>query len=185
MFLGGPIRQGFHKGFYKTSGKRAVEDKTVSALESVGTDSSSRRSTKTASASGSGKKSEKPQTIDAVFQMTETKMVEDVPSKPLTPTAQKVEALEKGQYESGLSYRTMIGLMAGICVVVAFVFQLMEMNRAATKSISLSFAVLLAVGFFLWTVYGISVKLLPIWLSGALACLFSISISIQLWKNKQ
>ncbi len=62
-----------------------------------------------------------------------------------------------------MDYTTILGFLAGILVVIAYLPQVVKTWKTkSTKDISLGMFSILCVGVFLWLVYGILIKSLPI-----------------------
>ncbi len=75
-----------------------------------------------------------------------------------------------------------IGVIAGTCTTVSFVPQLVKILRTKkVRDISLYMYIILTTGIFLWLVYGICLKRVPIILANGisfLVCLFIIIAKI-------
>jgi len=155
LYLGKPVKQGFHKGYYKSKGQRssALQQVKVSGGED---NAQSKMLAPKESASGDRKVNEGLR--DAL-------------------------GLTAGGSVQGIPYRTLIGFMAGICVILAFLFQAFEISHLKnTRNISLSCYVFLCVGFFLWIVYGISSRIMVVSLTGFAS--FILCVTIVLMKLK-
>ncbi|MFH1847572.1 MAG: SemiSWEET transporter [Candidatus Omnitrophota bacterium] len=60
-------------------------------------------------------------------------------------------------------YINIIGIIAGICTTVSFVPQMLKiLQTGKTRDISLYMYVVLTIGIFLWMLYGILLKSVPI-----------------------
>ena len=78
-----------------------------------------------------------------------------------------------------MQYVTIIGLTAAFATTFAFFPQVLKSWRTKhTKDISLPMYMLMTTGVFLWLVYGILLKDLPIMLANAVTLIFTISILV-------
>jgi len=155
LYLGKPVKQGFHKGYYKSKGQRS------SALQQV-------------QVSGGEDYARSKILVQKKSVSSDRKV-----SKGL----RKAFGFTAGGSGEGIPYRTLIGFMAGICVILAFLFQAFEINHSKnTRNISLSCYVFLCVGFFLWIVYGISSRIMVVSLTGFAS--FILCVTIVLMKLK-
>ena len=74
---------------------------------------------------------------------------------------------------------TLIGLIAGVCTTIAFVPQAIKVIRTKhTKDISLATYLMLTIGVFLWLVYGLFIKDLPLAIANSITLLFAFIILI-------
>ncbi|MFH1593027.1 MAG: SemiSWEET transporter [Candidatus Woesearchaeota archaeon] len=72
-----------------------------------------------------------------------------------------------------------VGLAAGILTTAAFLPQAIKTLRTKkTRDISLMMYIMVVAGLFLWLVYGILLKDLPLILANAITFLFSVFILI-------
>ena len=80
---------------------------------------------------------------------------------------------------------TIIGLAAATCTTLSFVPQAVKIIKTKhAKDLSLPMYSILAAGIFLWLVYGILIKDLPIILANAIALLFTSTILVLKIKYK-
>ncbi len=149
LYLGKPVKQGFHIGYYKSKGQRS------SAFQKVQV---------------SGGEDDAQSKILAQKKIISNK-------RKVSEGLRKASGLKAGGPEEGIPYRTLIGFMAGICVILAFLFQAFELSRFKNvRNISLSCYIFLCVGFFLWIVYGISSRLIMISLTGFASLILCVTI---------
>ena len=77
-----------------------------------------------------------------------------------------------------------IGLLAGLCTTLSFVPQIAKIYRTGrTRDLSLSAYVLLAVGLFLWIVYGMALEQIAIIIPNALVLGMALYIILLKIKN--
>jgi MtN3 and saliva related transmembrane protein len=78
-----------------------------------------------------------------------------------------------------LHYITLIGLIAGSCTTISFLPQVIKTFRTKeTKDISITMYIILASGIFLWTLYGILIKDLPVILANAISLVLASIVLI-------
>jgi MtN3 and saliva related transmembrane protein len=71
----------------------------------------------------------------------------------------------------------LIGILAGVLTTVSFLPQVIRAARTkSTGDISLGMYVILAVGIFLWFIYGISIGSLPVILANGVTFVLAIII---------
>jgi MtN3 and saliva related transmembrane protein len=76
-------------------------------------------------------------------------------------------------------WTTVVGLLAAAFTTVSYLPQVMKTLRTRhTKDISLLMYIVLAAGLFLWFVYGLLVKDLPIIIANAITFLLSLTILV-------
>lgn len=72
-----------------------------------------------------------------------------------------------------MDYITVIGLTAGALTTISFFPQVLQIYRTKkTKDLSLPMFIILTIGIFLWLIYGILSKALPVVASNTLAFIF-------------
>jgi MtN3 and saliva related transmembrane protein len=82
-----------------------------------------------------------------------------------------------------MDYIALIGLLAGTCTTVSFLPQVIKTFRLKeTRDISLSMYLILAAGIFLWIIYGLLIKDLPVILANSIS--FALASSILILKIK-
>ena len=80
---------------------------------------------------------------------------------------------------------TIIGLVAATCTTISFLPQAIRTIKTKhTKDLSLSMYLILTSGVFLWLVYGILVKDLPLIIANAITFAFTFTILILKIKYK-
>lgn len=80
---------------------------------------------------------------------------------------------------------TIIGFVAAICTTISFLPQAVKVIKTKqTKDLSLVMYLTFTVGLFLWLVYGIIGKDLPIIIANAITLVFAITILIMKIKYK-
>ncbi len=80
---------------------------------------------------------------------------------------------------------TIIGLIAAICTTLSFAPQAIRtLKTQRTKDLSLAMYLILTIGVFLWLVYGLLVKDLPLIIANAITLLFTYSILLLKIKYK-
>ena len=82
-----------------------------------------------------------------------------------------------------MNYITIIGLVAGACTTISFLPQILQIYRTKqTRDLSLPMFTALTIGIFLWIVYGILSKSLPVTLANSIAfisCLYIVIMKIK------
>ena len=82
-----------------------------------------------------------------------------------------------------MNYITIIGLVAGACTTASFLPQILQIYRSKqTRDLSLPMFTALTIGIFLWIVYGILSKSLPVTLANSIAfisCLYIVIMKIK------
>ena len=78
-----------------------------------------------------------------------------------------------------MTYITVIGLVAAVCTTISFMPQIYQVYRTKqTRDLSLPTFILLTIGIFLWLVYGVLLKSLPIVLANTLTLVMCIYVVI-------
>ncbi len=78
-----------------------------------------------------------------------------------------------------------LGIVAGICTTLSLVPQIIKTYRTRhTEDLSLGMFCLLAVGVFLWGVYGVLINALPIVIANAITFTLAIYLIIMKLKYK-
>ncbi len=78
-----------------------------------------------------------------------------------------------------------LGLVAAICTTASFLPQTIKTIKTKhIKSLSLSMYVVLTIGVFLWILYGILIKDLPLILANGLTFVFSAIILVMIIKHR-
>ncbi len=87
---------------------------------------------------------------------------------------------------SELNLITLIGLTAAFCTTISFLPQAVRVIKSRqTRDISLGMYILFSSGVFLWLVYGIVIRDLPIIIANAVTFAFSFTILIFKLKYKE
>lgn len=74
---------------------------------------------------------------------------------------------------------TLVGYAAAICTTISFVPQLVRVwQRRTARDISLSMFLVFSIGEFLWLLYGITIRSLPVILANAVTLLLAMTILI-------
>ena len=80
---------------------------------------------------------------------------------------------------------TIIGLVAAICTTISFLPQVIRIIKTKhTKDLSLAMYSILTIGLFLWLVYGILVKDLPVIIANSISLLCAAIILVLKIKYK-
>ncbi len=80
---------------------------------------------------------------------------------------------------------TIIGLIAAACTTIAYLPQAIKtIITKDTKSLSLLMYIIITVGVFLWLIYGIIIRDLPLILANAITFLFTATILVLKIKYK-
>lgn len=80
---------------------------------------------------------------------------------------------------------TIMGLVAATCTTISFVPQAIRTIKTKhTKDLSLAMYSILTIGIFLWLVYGILIKDLPLIIANTISLLFTSTILILKIKYK-
>ena len=78
-----------------------------------------------------------------------------------------------------MDYITIIGLTAGALTSISFFPQVLQIHRTKqAKDLSLPMFIILTIGIFLWLIYGILSKSLPVVMSNTIAFIFCSYIVI-------
>lgn len=153
LFVGKPIRQGFHQSFYKKTGEASVEagdfEQTTVDEAQAGTP---KKKGKMTDASG-----EQPRPVLAPLEEKES------PAQRLEEPVDIIVNENKGL----MPYRDLIGFIAAIGLIVGLGLQVVSGPKAFSY-------VLLSIGFFLWIIYGISFKMVPVALAGGICLIASV-----------
>ncbi|ACO32210.1 MULTISPECIES: SemiSWEET transporter [Acidobacterium] len=74
---------------------------------------------------------------------------------------------------------TLAGYCAAVCTTLSFVPQLVRVWRLrSARDISLTMFLVFSIGVFLWLVYGISIRSIPVILANAVTLALSLAILI-------
>jgi MtN3 and saliva related transmembrane protein len=80
---------------------------------------------------------------------------------------------------------TLIGSIAGLCTTVSLVPQVIKVYRMKeTRDLSLAMYIIFSVGVFLWFIYGLIIKSMPIIAANGVTLTFSLFILVMKVKYK-
>ena len=167
LFLGRPIKQGFHQGFYKSRGEKNVSGQFHTVLE---TQSSSHQEEEIIP---KNKDTAQGNVILKPAQPVSVKM-----SETLTPkkTLEDLGRMGENKPTQTMPYRMMTGVLGGICIIIGFILQMMGTGSSQKSELSRLSYVVLGVGFLLWLTFGMSVKLMPISLTSFVVLIICVMI---------
>lgn len=78
-----------------------------------------------------------------------------------------------------INYITIIGLLAGTCTIISFLPQVIKTAKTKkTKDISLAMYAVLAVGLFMWVIYGVLLNSYPIILANSVSFILAVTILV-------
>ncbi len=161
MYLGKPLTQGFHKGFYKTRGVRSGKSLALQQAQTEGIIIADEYSKATL-------KKDKELAL-----RTKTILAEEVEEAADSPeiTAPKV-VNEKSLEKKELPYVELMGYVASFCVILGLIFQVMEINQSQnTAGISSAAYTLFAFGFLLLAIFSLVTKLPALTLMGIVSAI--------------
>lgn len=76
-----------------------------------------------------------------------------------------------------MDFITILGLIAGALTTIAFLPQLIKTWKSkSAKDVSIEMLIVFSIGVFLWLIYGIYLKALPIILANLLTLIFNLII---------
>ena len=182
LFLGRPIQKGFHKGFYKNSGKVSASGpgrptRVLEPKESTGSEQAK------VQAPNEGEEGLPADAIIRKSKVTQA-VVDESTIEEKEELQKKVESTQEKEAEGGTPYRKMMGFVGGLCLAAGILFQLFEMQRTRqTQAVSLACYVFMGFGFFLWIIYGLSSKITPVYLTGFISVILCICIILMKLKN--
>lgn len=85
--------------------------------------------------------------------------------------------LKRRIFFQDMEFITVLGLIAGILVTSSFIPQIIKIRKLKeTKDISLWMYIIFITGIFLWLVYGIIIKDVPVMFANAIGLCFASSI---------
>lgn len=184
LFFAKPISKGFHRGFYKVKGELSKDRKPIAALESQKYVAEKDLSV---SAQAIEKIEDKLPLLEPEADGILTKVVK--PSVVASDqdmgqgAVREEEVVKKRKFKGGLSYQKIIGWAGGWLVVMAFLIRLIE-PLGQRQNMEVIFFGLLAAGFFLWGVYGISIKESSLWLTSFISCGLSIFLLLKICEGR-
>ncbi len=78
-----------------------------------------------------------------------------------------------------MNYIAIIGLLAGTCTIISFLPQVFKtVKTKRTKDISLAMYAVLAVGLFMWIIYGVLTNNFPIILANSISFILAVIILV-------
>lgn len=84
-----------------------------------------------------------------------------------------------------MEYITILGLIAATCTTISFLPQAIKTIKTKhTKDLSLGMYFVLTAGIFLWLIYGILLKNLPMILANGISFIFTATILFLIIKHK-
>jgi len=197
FFLGQPVKQGFHQGYYKTRGQRADEGLNVKILEKrkpardlsdssgglTKTDMTKRnRIVLPTSDSKKRKIKERNPESSVVRDLKSTVMIIDAGEIKGAPI-RRIKAQKKQMTAGGIPYIFVIGLFAGFCINTALLMQFLEIQRKGSSVFAVTY-VLLTLGFLFLTFYSYIMNLTAISLTSCISAVLSAAIIIKNHKNE-
>jgi len=175
IFLGKPMSQGYHKGFYK-SGKQKTTTKRQVPLTTKAVKADTQKTIDTTIQKGL--KPQRPVLTKPKIVSLSVEEEQSVDLKEKTTSGK----IKRTQPKKTFPYRKMIGFVGGFFIIAGFIFQLLEINTG--KATSASSFILLAIGFFLWIVFGTSSKIMAVTLTSFISLLLLICIIIMAIKKE-
>jgi uncharacterized protein with PQ loop repeat len=178
LYLGKPIKQGFHKGYYKVSGELETKEDTspINVPPPV---------------SDAKKIAEQTMTEDKISaqkivigqngpeKITEQKAEEEEKKNEIPPNTPP----ENLNVPQDVSSRAMLGFLAGLGLIIGLSLQFYHLCQTrAVESISPAAFLLMSLGFFLFMLYGMALHLFPVTFSGFFCMSLSIAVFILKWK---
>ncbi len=173
IFLGRPIKQGFHPGFYKSHGEKASSGKRSDVVKNAP------REIKSENPLSSDPKADSPADIILAKQTKiEQMMIDEKKIVPEEHVAVKPERMPK---EKGMAYRTLFGVAALVFIVAGLLLQISQMVNNKVSSFGF---ILLSIGFFVLLIYGVGMKQNVVSAIGFFAGLLSAVIVLLNSKNR-
>jgi uncharacterized protein with PQ loop repeat len=180
LFLGKPIKQGFHKGYYKING--ALEKEEDQGEIEVQT-SSGRNEKKAIEQRKIEEKTAEQKIVisqNSAGKAAEQKTEEDEKKEDIPPNIPP----ENLNVPQDVSSRLMLGFLAGLALILGLSFQFYHLYQTrAVEAISPVAFLLLSLGFLLFMLYGMALHLLPVTFSGFFCMSLSVAVFIFKWKN--
>ena len=166
LFLAKPIKQGFHEGFYKKSGEKVIQEVARAKSETIPEPADHSR--------------KQPSLPSPMIVHKVDVEVQDLDSNPPREAPEKLAVVIKDEpLDKGSPLRLMIGFLAGLCFVAAFFYDMMSLIQGGShKSATPSFYLLMALGFFLWIIYGWSLGLMPVYITAIPAAILCIGVLV-------
>ena len=181
IFLGRPIKKGFHKGFYKSTGEISEKGQMKKVVTAATKKQPSVEESSQKDAAAKPSKQQPP--LDLSFS-TPKVVALPVDEGKVTEEAKIILDEKKGKQERGFPYRQLIGFAGGLCLMAGFLWQLLEIQQKNTNKLSVVSYLLFSLGFFSWIIYGISSKILPISLTAVVSFLLCVLIVVKCWNDR-
>ena len=166
IYLGKPIKQGFHQGYYRI---KDVDNTLVETRELV-----QEKIEKKASL-------DKKPLLNVNTAPKETKEEKEAIDKELEDEKPPVP---NPNIPEDLPYRTVFGYLGGLAIIAGFVAQLLCIYRQRELFQFIYSFLMLSAGFFLLLVYGMSNKLMPVSFLAFFALSSTVSIAVLLWFSR-
>ena len=175
LFFGGPIKKGFYRGYYKVSGQKSKVGTKVTTLE---VKKQEPVSLGLLDAQGKGKPSGE---IFSRYQESSMILKDDSGSSGIK---RKIKGIKSEIGSAGVSIINIIGFSFCVCLGLGFVFQIFQFEafkEMKVRGVYSYLFFLISVCFL--TMYGLSLKLPPLWLGGLMCIIINIIILILLLKR--
>jgi len=173
IFLGKPIKQGFHKGFYKSRGEIRVSGEQIGI--SKGKDQVSKGIAKPKGIENQG---EQKSSVESISKPKSSLVFID-DSKKSKEFAKDSKGVKKLHLEGGLSYSQMIGFLGGFCFILALLLKIFgTIKPQDNNKVAFSENCLFGFGFMSWMIYGIIYKIYPIMICSFIASTLCIAVVI-------
>lgn len=166
IYLGKPIKQGFHQGYYRI---KEVDNTLVETKELV-----QEKIEKKASL-------DKKPFINVNVAHKETKEEKEAIDKELE---EKKPPAPNPNISEDLPYRTVFGYLGGLAIIAGFIAQLLCIYRQQELFQFIYSFLMLSAGFFLLLVYGMSNKLMPVLFLAFFALSSTVSMAVLLWFSR-
>jgi len=176
LFMGRPIKGGFYKGFYKSRGKVSAQSGKLTKVLKA------KRSQERKEFLGATRtKKGLAEQAQAKSQIEELKVDQ---SQAAGKENLVQEQLRKSKKESGLPYSKIVGVLAGLCLIIGFLYQILEIHQAQkAQNVSLSCFLFLSVGFFLMTIYAFNLKIFLLLFPSLVSLVLCVSIMAMKYKE--
>lgn len=172
IFLGRPIKEGFHQGFYKRNLKYNTGEQSKKNLVLEKTKE------KAESSEASKKKIQENVIKDEYINLpsAELKSANVKETNEEGDIRKEILTKQRKLIDSQMPYQLIIGFLSGICIISALIFQILALKDQDNifNKLFASNAFFL-IGFLLLFVYGVSLKLAPLYLTSLISfclCLF-------------
>jgi len=171
LFLGKPIKQGFHKGFYHSSGSK-VEKGLKRELKTI-------QRKKGIKKAPTGNFQEKIREIPEVLVETDIHMADPTGDPKRAVMALQSVDKKTRRVKGALPYQNILGIMGGLFLSLGFVFQILDQDQ----KLSLSGMLFVTLGLITWIVYGFILHLWPIIVGCSISSLLCFIIATKIYQN--